>query len=173
MNKERLIEAFEENKPNTSMDEDETKFMFNILLSKEPEFSKEIGELDKESEIYKHFKPLINGFQMQIFLKRLEHLTTLRITFGAFLLIALHLENAGSAVMHAFYLHHKLPLNTLVTTNEVTMDLFPWGFFSKEQLNAIWNAQKVRPDDGLDECHCYGAPDNLLDYVEIWNKEEA
>lgn len=173
MNKERLIEAFKKNQPSEPMTEEETTFFFNVLMSKEPEFSNDINELDKESELYKHFKPLINGFQMQIFLKRLEHLTTLRITFGAFLLIALHLENAGSAVMHAFYLHHKLPLNTLVTTNEVAMDLFPWGFFSKEQLSAIWDAQKVRPDDGLDECHCYGAPDNLLDYVEIWNKEEA
>jgi hypothetical protein len=172
MNKERLIEAFKKNRPSEPMTEEETTFFFNIFMSKEPEFSNDINELDKESELYKHFKPLINGFQMQIFLKRLEHLTTLRITFGAFLLIALHLESAGSAVMHAFYLHHKLPLNTLVTTTHISMELFPWRFFSEEQLSRIWDAQKVRPDDGLDGCHCYGAPDNLLDYVEIWNKEE-
>lgn len=171
MNKQRVIDAFKENKPCTPMTEDETRFMFNILLSKDPEFSKEIGELDKESELYKHFEPLIKGFQMQIFLKRLEHLTSLRITFGAFLIIATHLENAGSAVMHAFYLHDKLPANTLVNTVEVATNLFPWGFFSEEQLEKIWDAQKVKVDDGLDECICYGAHDNLLDYVEFWKKD--
>lgn len=171
MDKQRLIDAFTKNTPRTQMSEEETMIMMKLMLSKEPEFSCDVNELDKNSEVYKHFKPLINGFQMQIFLKRLEHLAKLRISLSAFIAIAQHLESAGDAVMYAYYLSHKLPKDSFVGIQEIAGILFPWGFFSKEQLNAIWDEQKVREDDGLDECHCYGAHDNLLDYVEFWEKE--
>ena len=171
MNKERLTSIFDKNRPNTQMSEDETKFFFTIMLSKDENISKDINEIDKTSEIYKHFEPLTNGFQMQIFLKRLEHLAKMKISLGAFLLIAIRLESAGSAVMYSYYIFHKLPKNCFIGIDEVTMKLFPWGFFSEEQLKAMWDEQKVKLDDGLDECTCYGAPDNLLDYVEFWEKE--
>jgi hypothetical protein len=171
MNIERLTNAFKENQPRTPMSEEETMIMLNIMMSKEPEFSTDVNELDNTSEVYKHFKPLIGGFQMQIFLKRLEHLAGLRISLGAFLLISQHLNSAGDAVMYAYYMSRKLSKNSLVGFDEVTKALFPWGYFSEEQLKKIWDAQKVRPEDGLDECKCYGAPDNLLDYVEIWERE--
>lgn len=51
------------------------------------------------------------------------------------------------------------------------MDLFPWGFFSKEQLNRIGGLQKVKKEDidkSVDVCH--GSPDNMLDYNETWGK---
>ncbi len=171
MNKERLTSIFDKNRPSTAMDEDLTNFFLSIMLSKDENLAKDINEVDKESEIYKHFEPLIKGFQMQVFLKRLEHLAKMKISLGAFLLIAVHLESAGAAVMCAYYTFHKLPKNCFIDVNQVSTKLFPWVFFSKEQLNEMWDEQKVRPDDGLDECHCYGAPDNLLDYVEFWEKE--
>jgi hypothetical protein len=95
----------------------------------------------------------------------------MKISLGAFLMIAIHLESAGIAVMYAYYISQKLPKNSFIDIDEASTKLFPWGFFSEEQLNAMWDAQKVRPDDGLDECTCYGAHDNLLDYVEFWEKE--
>jgi hypothetical protein len=153
------------------MSEQETKIMINLMLSTDAALSTDINELDKKSKLYKHFEPLIKGFQMQIFLKRLEHLANLRITLGAFIMIAQHLNSAGDAVMYAYYLFHKLPANSLIGANEVSEQLFPWGFFSAEQLEKIWDIQKVRKDDGLDECTCYGAHDNLLDYVETWKKD--
>lgn len=168
MNKQRLISAFEANLPQTPMSEEETRLALFLMTSKDSNINCDINEVDKSSEIYQHFKPLIDAFQMQVFFKRLEHLTSLRITLGAFLMIAQHLNSAGSAVMHAYYLHTKLPANTLVGVTEVSMQLFPWGFFSDEQLKTIWDAQKVRQDDKLDVCTCYGAHDNLLDYIEIW-----
>ncbi len=168
MNKQRLIDAFTKNAPKTQMSEEETIIMIKIMLSKEPEFSCDVNELDKNSEVYKHFEPLINGFQMQVFLKRLEHLAKLRISLSAFIAIALHLESAGDAVMYAYYLSYKLPKNSFVGIQEIVDVLFPWDFFSKEQLNAIWDEQKVRSDDDLDECTCCGAHDNLLDYIEFW-----
>lgn len=171
MNKQRLIEAFEQNKPCTPMTEDEMRMFLYISMSENEETHKDINELDKESEIYKQLKPLIKGFQMQVFLKRLEHLAGLKISIGAFALIAVHLESAGAAVMYAYYMFYKLPKNCFVGINEVATKLFPWGFFSDEQLKKIWDVQKIKVDDGLDECTCYGAHDNLLDYVETWKKE--
>ena len=171
MNKQKLIDIFNENLPNTPMSEQEIEIAINLMMSKDENLNKDLNELDKESEIYKHFKPLINGFQMQIFLKRLEHMAGLKITLGAFIMIAQHLNSAGEAVMYAYYLFYKLPANILIGTDEVSIKLFPWGFFSEEQLRNIWDKQKVRPDDGLDELTCYGTHDNLLDYFEYWNKE--
>ena len=76
MNKKKLIEAFEKHNPRTPMTEDETKIMVTLMMSKDTQFSTSIDELDKESEIYKHFKPLIESFQGQVFLKRLQGFTT-------------------------------------------------------------------------------------------------
>lgn len=168
MSKERLIKIFEKNNPRSVMGEDEMKVFMNLLLSKEKDFKKPIDQLNKKTELYKHFKPLLDGFQMQVFLSRLKHMTSLDITLGAFIVIAQHLLSAGDAVMYAFYLHNKLPKDTLITVDVIAEDLFPWGFFSKEQLNQMWDEQKVRVDDGLDEYTCIGSHDNLIDYKEMW-----
>lgn len=171
MNKERLTDIFDKNRPSTEMGEEEMRIMMHMMLSKDPELSSDINELDKESEAYKQLKPLINGFQMQIFLKRLEHVAEMKISLGAFIILAQHFDSPGIAVMYAYYLFHKLPKNCFIGVNEITMTAFPFGFFSDEQLAKMWDEQKVRPDDGLDEYHCLGAHDNLLDYVEFWEKE--
>ena len=84
MNKKKLIEAFEKHNPRTPMTEDETKIMMTLMMSKNIQFSTPIDELDKESEIYKHFKSLIDSFQGQVFLKRLQTFTSLKMTLGAF-----------------------------------------------------------------------------------------
>ena len=167
MNKQKLIEIFKQHNPNTPMTEEETMVAMKLMMSGDKTFQTPIDELDTESEVYKHFKPLLDDFLPQVFLKRLEHLTSLRITLGALIMIAQHLQSPGNAVMYVFYLHTKLPENTVVTINEISMDLFPWGFFSQEQLQTIWDAQKVRSDE-CKELTCIGAPDNMLDYVENW-----
>jgi len=167
MDKEKLVELFETRSPKTEMSQEEMMVMMNLMLTEEPEFKKPIEELDKETEIYKHFKPLLESFQIQVFLKRLEHMTTLKITLGALITLVEHIgRSAGAAVMYAYYLHHKLPENTLVDVNEISMNLFPWGFFSEEQLHEIWEAQKVPPNKRKGAC--IGAPDNMIDYPEVW-----
>ncbi len=171
MNKERLTSIFDKYHPNTPMTEGENMFTIRLMFSTDENLRKDINEIDKESEIYKYFEPLINGFQMQVFLKRLEHLAKMKISLGAFLITAIHLESAGSAVMYAYYMFHKLPKNCFIGIEEVGTKLFPWGFFSEEQLKAMWSEQKVKLEDSLDECTCYCAPDNLLDYKEFWEKE--
>ena len=143
----RIAKLFEDNQPNTEMSVEETRITMGLMLSNEPEFSTPIEELDKESEIYNHFKPLLEGYQLQVFLTRLKHMARMRITLGAFLLIAHHLESAGVAVMYSYYIWLKLKPYTLITIDVVARDLFPMGYFSKEQLNFVWDAQKVNAED--------------------------
>lgn len=164
--KQMVIDLFEQRSPDSPMDKDETMFFMNLLLTEEQEFNTPIEDINKKSKIYQHFKPVINGFQIQVFLKRLECMTTLKITLGALIILAYHLKNAGSAVMYSFYLHNKLPPNTIIGINTIST-IFPWGFFSEEQLKEIWNGQKVDVDD-CKEFTCMGAFDNMIDYIEIW-----
>ena len=166
MNKKKLIEAFEKHNPRTPMTEDETKIMMTLMMSKNIQFSTPIDELDKESEIYKHFKPLIDSFQGQVFLKRLQTFTSLKMTLGAFVILMQYISSLGACVMYTFYLHTKLPKNTVVTV-ETFADVFPWGFFSKQQLSDIWSAQKIGTENQKGH-QCVGAPDNMIDYLEIW-----
>jgi hypothetical protein len=132
------------------------------------EFYEDLNEIDKDSEIYKHFKPLIESFPSQIFLKRLAGLTELRMTLGALIILSLYMKNPGICAMYAYYLYHKLPPNTLITLDKFSINLFPWGMFSKAQLDKIWDAQKRESEDETKDCTCIGAPDNLLDYLETW-----
>ena len=169
MDKQKLIDAFESREPRTPMTEDETHFFMNILLSGESELNADVNELDKESETYKHFKPLIESFVAKVFLKRLELLTTLKMSVGALIILMMHMESPGACVMYAFYLHHKLPPNTLVTVGTFA-EAFPWGFFSNKQLIEIWDIQKVGNDDMPEEWHCHGGRDNAIDYTETWVK---
>lgn len=168
----RIVKLFEDNKPNTEMSAEEMKVMMGILLSKEPAFKTPIDELDKDTEIYKHFKPLLEGFQLQVFLTRLKLVAKMRITLGAFVMIAQHLESAGTAVMYVYYIWLKLKPHTLITDSVVAEDLFPMGFFSDEQLNSMWDAQKVNADDNVKSLTpiMFSGSDNLIDYQQSWEK---
>jgi len=180
----RLIKLFLDNKPETQMTSDEWRTMLNILMSKEPAFKIPIEELDVKSEIYQHFKPLIEGFQLQVFLSRLKHVAKMRITLGAFIMIAQHLESAGTSVMYVYYLWLKLKPHTLITTTVLCEELFPWGFFSTEQLNSIWGAQKLTAEENKLRKEknakkrltltpiMFDGSDNLIDFQESWIKDE-
>jgi hypothetical protein len=167
MNKQRIIDAFSKHSPITPMSLEESKTFLDILLSKDENINCDVNKIDKESEIYKILEPLINSFQAQVFLKRLKLFTSLHITTGALVILMYHFPNPAVCVMYAFYLHNNLPADTLIDVKKFA-EIFPWGFFSVDQLNTIWNELKVRKTDKLDECHCYGAPDKLLDYIEPW-----
>jgi len=166
MNKQMLIDIFDQHNPNTQMSEEETMVMFKILMSDDPNLFCDLDEIDKESKVYEHMKPLVESFEARVFLGRIKALTSLKISLGALIILMHHMESAGKAVMHAFYLYHKFPENTLVTTGKIA-EIFPWGFFSDEQLNTIWDAQKVERDNYKNYA-CIGAPDNLIDYIETW-----
>ena len=170
MNTERLTKAFADNQPKTPMTPEETRIFMNLMLTDDPNISMDVNELDKKTDFYKHFKPLVESFVAKVFLGRLKSLTTHRITVGALIILMQYMKSPGNCVMYVYYINSKLAPNTLIDINVIAMDLFPWGMFSDEQLNDIWDAQKVRSTDGLDEWNCHGSHDNLLDYNETWGK---
>jgi len=133
-----LRDIFNNHTPSTEMTEEEMLNMINIINSNQSEFNVDLKEINKDSEIYKHFKPLIEAFQSQVFLKRIEVLTTFKVTLGALIMLMFHMPTAGAATMMEMYCSSKLNDDTLITINVVAQELFPWGFFSDEQLQAIW-----------------------------------
>jgi hypothetical protein len=166
MNRNKLIGIFDKHNPNTAMGQDETMFMMNAMLSDDKNFSCPIDMMDEDSGLTSHFKPLIESFVAQVFLKRIEALTTLKMSIGALVILMHHMESPGSAVMYAYHLRNKLPKETVVTAEKLGV-VFPWGFFSETQLKEIWDAQKVGVDD-REGYTCIGAPDNMIDYLEMW-----
>lgn len=166
MNRNKLISIFNKHNPQTQMTKDETMFMMNAMLSEDPNYSCDINDMDKESELYTHFQPLLESFTAQVFLKRIEAMTTLKMSIGALVVLMHHMESPGNAVMYAFRLHDKLPKNSIVTVDKLA-EVFPWGFYSETQLTEIWDAQKVAMDDRKGYT-CVGAQDNMIDYLEIW-----
>lgn len=159
---DRVKQAFQENSPNKELADDEMRTLVSLMMSKDSNLNQDVNDLDKESEFYKELKPLIESFQAQIFLQRIKHATSLKISLGVLIMLMHYLETAGSSVMYAYYMHMKLPENTLVNLRVFSMDLFPFGMFSNEQLNNIWDKQKVKKEDQLK------GNDNLLDYPETW-----
>lgn len=163
--RQRLIDAFNANPPRDPMSEDETMVLMSILMSRNPDYDIAIDKLDKESEIYKQYKPILDIWIVQVFLKRLEVLSTVRMSLGALLALTYRLNNAGSAVMYAFYIHNAFPENTVVDVNLFSSQLFPWGYFSEAQLKSIWDSQKVRSSDND------GVSDNIIDNSKVWIKD--
>lgn len=161
MSRQELIDIFNQHTPNTEMSEDETTAFFKMNLSKDKIFDVDLNNADKDNPIYQYFKELINSFISRVFLKRLEVMTTLKMSLGALIMLVYRMQSPGDAVMIAFYLSYKLPKNTLVTHTVLAEKLFPWGMFSDEQLKSIWDAQKVSSKE-------YGGTDNMIDYEIVW-----
>lgn len=169
MYKEILDKLFDENSPNTEMTEVETRIFMQIIMSNENDLKIDINDVNKESETYIKLKELLEAFQIQVFLKRLELLTTLKMTLGGLMILSQYFENVAQVVMYTYYLKYKLPENTLVSADVIASELFPIGFFSTEQLNVIWDGQKVKKDKhDVTKLTLIGAPDNLIDYKEVW-----
>ena len=168
MERNKLISIFDKHNPQTAMSEDETMFMMNAMLSDDPNYSCNIYDIDKDSELYTHFVPLLESFVAQVFLARIKTMTSLKMSLGALVILMHHIESPGSAVMYCYHLHNKISENTIVTADKLA-EAFPWGFFSDTQLKEIWEAQKVKKDD-REGYKCVGAPDNMIDYLEMWKE---
>lgn len=161
--KNRISEIFDQYSPNTPLSNEETELMINVILSDDLNLTKNVEEFDKKSKDYKR---IISIFQAQVFLSRLKAFTTLKISFGCLLLLLEHIKTPGKAVMYAYYMFKKLPENTFIDINVYTTQLFPWGMFSNEQLNEIWDKQKINKEEFKD----FYIGNNLIDYEEVWTK---
>jgi hypothetical protein len=97
MSRQELIEIFNQHSPITQMSEDENMTFMNIALSKDQVFDVDLDEVDKDDPIYKQFKSLLDSFVPQVFLKRLEVMTSLKMTLGALIILLFHMESPGAA----------------------------------------------------------------------------
>jgi hypothetical protein len=138
----KLKEVFETNQPSTELTEEDAKILMSFLMSKDKNLDIDIKDLDKDSDIYKHFQPLIESFVSQVFLKRVENCTSLKISLGALIILLIYMDNPRNAVIYTYFLDYKLQPNTLVTLDILSRKALPWGVFSLEQLDNIWNAMQ-------------------------------
>ena len=139
---DKVIEAFKTNQPDTELTMEDAKLLISMLMSKDENLDKCVNDLDKSSEIYIHFQPLIDSFVSQVFLKQVEVCTNLKISLGALIVLLLYMENPRNAVIYTYYLDYKLEPNTLVTLKVFGEKAFPWGMFSPVQLDNIWDAMQ-------------------------------
>ena len=166
--KEKLQEIFKV-KPSSPLSEEESMLLIGMFMSGKDELDIPINEIDRGSEFYKEIKPFVEAFEIQVFLKRLESLTSLKMTMGALAMLSQRFNNLGDVVMYTYYLHKNLEPNTVVDLNVFSTKLFPFGMLGTDQLRQIWDAQKVKKED-VEGLTCFGAHDNLLDYKEMWEK---
>lgn len=162
----RIDRAFERNQPRTVMTAEESKILINLLFSNDKNLNIDINDINKSSDTYKHFEPVINSFLAQVLLKRIELFTDLHITLGVLIMMLMYIKSPGSCVMYTYYAFGKLKPDILITLNVFSTELFPWGVFSEKQLSDIWKSQKRKKFDDVSKC--VGAHDNLLDYLETW-----
>jgi hypothetical protein len=139
---DKVIEAFKVNQPCMELTEEDAKILMSFLMSKDDNLNIDINKLDKNSDLYLHFEPIIDSFVSRVFLKRVEVCTTLKISLGALIMLLLYMENPRNAVIYTYYLDYKLEPNTLVTLDVLSRKALPWGVFTLEQLDNIWNAMQ-------------------------------
>jgi hypothetical protein len=156
-------------RPEQPLTEENTMMFMQLMMSKDPKLEE---LLTTDNEMMQH-----NEMQVpNIFLSRLQSLSTLKITTGAAIAIFINLSSAGSAVMYAYYLHRKCAPDSTVTLDTITKDLFPWGVISEKQMEELWDAQKLWSAEEEEEAaplQCYMVKDNLLDYVGTWKELEV
>jgi len=149
-------------RPEEPLSEEAMGILMSIILN---------GGDPKISEVVTPDHEILNDMpQAKAFMLRIHNLTDLKLTLGAVIMVALHIESFGDATMYAYYLHRKCNPDTIVTADNLSSDVFPWGMLSKTQRNKMWGAQKIDKDDAKEDI---GNPiamghDNLLDYAGVW-----
>jgi len=70
----------------------------------------------------------------------------------------------GKLVMYCYYMQYLCKKNNIkhITWENFSMDFFPNGFFSDEDLKKVWDGQKITKTDTEGKSHL--GSDNLLDY---------
>lgn len=168
MNKLEFQEMLNKIEPNRLIDQNELDFIMVLMLNDKKGIDYDINNVTDDLEIYKSLQVLLRNMVPRIFKLRLEQHTTLSIATNAFWSLCGFMDTPGHAVMYAYYLKHKLPENTFIDMNVLYQQVFPYTFFSDDQLNDIWDAQKVDQEEDMSDYTCIGAPDNKLDYLEFW-----
>jgi len=123
------------------------------MKREQAEFALKLIILDMSGKKLSAQKP----FLMQLIEKRVEACFTYTISECAALLLAMVAGYPGAAVIYCWYLQYWCKKNNVkdVTLARVMEEIFPSGFFSEEDLEKTWKAQKVAL-----------SPDNMLDHAK-------
>ena len=143
MDKNHLIEVFKNLNPCTPMDEVETLFLFNMMLNNTDNLNQEIDEIDKSCSEYIHFQLILESQLLCSFSKILSESAEIKFTCDVLLLLAFHINSIKDMEVYASYISSKLPYKTLVNLDIYCEKLFPWGFFSEDQINSLSQVLKV------------------------------
>lgn len=167
----KLLDDFkqkiDELKPDLPLTEEGSRIVMGLLLSDHSKL-KEIA-FSNDSDFQS-----MQG--LQIMIRRLETLSTVKLTVGAAVFISLAISNPGQAVLYAYYIHRKCDPDQIIGIDYVAEKLFPWGMISDKQHEELWDAQKLWTEEEQKEAkklQQYGVHDNLLDYVGTWKEVEA
>ena len=144
-----FCEPLDKNGKKESMDDDLSRLFITLCMVKDPEVEEMYNQLHEASPLVK------------IISSRAEF-AGLKMDKKTAILLSCICSSPGQAVMYIYYLLYKakkLGMKEL-SFDRVSMEIFPFGFFTEETLNYHWDLQKVRKDPGS-----FGT-DNLLDYPE-------
>jgi hypothetical protein len=142
-----FCEPLDKNGKKESMDDDLSKLFITLCMVKDPVVEEMYNQLHKASPLVK------------IISSRAEF-AGLKIDKKTTILLSCICSSPGQAVMYIYYLLYKankLGMKEL-SFDRVSMEIFPFGFFTVETLNYHWDSQKVKKETGD-----FGS-DNLLDY---------
>lgn len=122
-------------------------FLLELLMNKEGNY-----------KIPENEKPVL----YRIIEQRVENCFTYTLNDSRLLIYLCYLsESAGNAIMYLWYLqaHCSNKETSSVNLDEFCLNVFPWGYPTKEDLQKIWDGQKVRRPE-----NSFGS-DNLIDYL--------
>lgn len=112
------------------------------------------------------FKDSDKPWLYQLIEKRLKMCFNYTLDEKTILFLCVLTGSPGKAVMYLWYLQYWCYENFKtkhITFDMFCKDIFPMGFFSDEDLNKLWDKQKISTLN--DKGERVGGSDNLLDYL--------
>ena len=160
-----LIEEFKAKidsvNPNKPLVPEESEYLIRLMMTDNPEMDVHVTSDDEE------FKADM-FWCLRVFLKRLEVLTTIKVTKKAAIMLAVVMDRPGIAVLYAYYIHRKLGKDAVLDLDAFSRRLFPMGLFSEEQNKEIWDFQKISKEQ-KQKLGLTGGTDNLIDAEIMWD----
>lgn len=99
-------------------------------------------------------------WSLKVWEKRVESALTIKIHKKVLMFLSIRvLGNVGSGIMYIYYLQYwaKKNGNKRISLDILFSKVFPNGFFPKEEMHKLWDAQKIVG---------YNGTDNMIDIPE-------
>lgn len=146
--------------PNKPLVPEESVYLIRLMMTNNPEMDVHVTAEDEEFKSHMFWC-------LRVFLKRLEVLTTIKVTKRAAIMLAIIMDRPGVAVLYAYYIHRKLGKDAVLDLTAFTMKLFPMGLISEDQNKEIWDSQKISKENAKELGLTCGT-DNLIDCEIMW-----